>query len=200
MTDIEPLQTPEASEVVREAPAPIAPTSNVHTLVVGTKRRLFLSSEDEDPTPKKAKNSPIAKSSKGSEDERDESSPSPEPPAVEPPSAKRHKAKASSAVSELDMTPQAVTKHGYPEGAYLLNSKIYIGVRLPLFCFVLCFADLVMLHSTKRSFIRRCASGAPSTVTPVVGILARCVAGVFAIGRRVFRRRVSALQHLRIYF
>jgi hypothetical protein len=145
--DIEPMQTPEDSEVVREVPAPPAPipnvsTPNVSTLVAGTKRRLFLSSDDEEHTPKKAKNSPKAKSSKCSDDDRDDSSPSPEPPAVEPPSAKRRKAKASSAVSELDMTPQAVTKHGYPEGAYLLNSKIYIGVRFSLPPFVVRFADL----------------------------------------------------------
>jgi hypothetical protein len=129
--DIDPIQTPEVSEAVREVQAPPAPTPNAPPLVVGTKRRLFLSSDDEEQTPKKMKNSPKAKSStKGSDDERDESSPSPEPLAVEPSSAKRRKAKASSAVSELDMTPQAVTKHGYPEGAFLLNSKIYIGVRL----------------------------------------------------------------------
>jgi hypothetical protein len=161
---------------------------------------LFLSSNDKDPTLKKAKTSPIAKSSKGSEDERDESSPSPEPPAVEPPSAKRRKAKASSAVSELDMTPQAVTKHGYPEGAYLLNRKIYLGVRLSLPGFILCFSDLAMLYSMKQSFVQRCASGVPSTVTPVVAMLARCVVDVFGIGRHAFRRRVSPIHHLRSYF
>jgi hypothetical protein len=114
---------------VWEVRAPSAPPAKVSPLVVATKRWLFLSSDDEEQTPKKPKSAPKAKSStKGSDGERDESSPSPEPPAVEQPSAKRRKAKASSAVSELNLTPQAVTKHGYPEGAYLLNSKIYIGV------------------------------------------------------------------------
>jgi hypothetical protein len=70
----------------------------------------------------------------GSEGQRDPSpsvewvSPSPEPEVSEAPVGNHRKAKGSSAVSEMDMTPQAVMKQGYPEQAYLLNSKIYIGV------------------------------------------------------------------------
>jgi hypothetical protein len=142
-SDIAHIQTPEVSDVVREVRAPSATPANVPPPVVGTKRRLFLSSDDEEQTPKKVKDAPKPKSStKGSDGERGDSSPSPEPPAVEAPSAKRRKVKGSSAVSELDLTPQPVTKHGYPEGAYLLNSKIYIGVRIPLFFVLVRFADL----------------------------------------------------------
>jgi hypothetical protein len=151
--DIDLFQTPEVSEVVREVRAPSAPPANVSLLVVGTKRWLFLLSDDEEQTPKKSKNAPKAKSStKGSDGERDKLSPSPEPPVVEPPSAKHRKAKGSSAVSELDLTPQAVTKHGYPEGAYLLNSKIYIGVRISLLCVLVRFADLERFRSMRRLF------------------------------------------------
>jgi hypothetical protein len=127
----ETIQVLDDSEVVREGPDSPAPSPNAAAPVTATKRRLFLSSDDEGNTPKRPKNRANARSStKGSEDERDASSPSPEPVVVEQPSAKRRKPKGSSAVSELDLTPQAVTKHGYPEEAYLLNSKIYIGVRL----------------------------------------------------------------------
>jgi hypothetical protein len=42
---------------------------------------------------------------------------------------KRRRGKGVSAVAEMDMVPQEITKHGYPEGAYLLNSEIYVGVR-----------------------------------------------------------------------
>lgn len=41
---------------------------------------------------------------------------------------KRRRGKGVSAVAEMDMVPQEITKHGYPEGAYLLSSEIYVGV------------------------------------------------------------------------
>jgi hypothetical protein len=113
------------------------PAPQVTPSVSGRKRRLFLSSDDEERTPKKGKTSVAIETPKpDSEDRRSPSptvervSPSPEPEVLEPPAGKRRKGKGSSAVSELDLTPQAVTKHGYPEDAYLLNSRIYIGVRI----------------------------------------------------------------------
>jgi hypothetical protein len=56
-------------------------------------------------------------------------SPSPEVQVAEPSSGKRRKGKGASTVAGLDMVPQDVTKHGYPEDAFLLNGLIYIGVR-----------------------------------------------------------------------
>jgi hypothetical protein len=126
----------ETSEVVRAVSVPSHSAPNVQLNVGGTKRRLFLSDDDdEENTPKKPKTSPkVIASPKDSEDQREPSptveraSPSPEPEVPEPSAGRRRKAKGSSAVSEMDLTPQAVTKQGYPEEAYLLNSKIYIGV------------------------------------------------------------------------
>jgi hypothetical protein len=112
---------------------------------------------------------------------------------MEPHSVKRRKAKGSSAVSELDLIPQAVTKHGYPEGAYLLNSKIYTGVRISLSCALVRFTDLESFCSMRRLFVRRCASGARSMVTLVVGMWEKHVDGVFGIGRLVSRLRVSPI-------
>jgi hypothetical protein len=133
-------QMAETSARVRVVPVPTEPAPTVQPNLAGTKRRLFLSDDDdEENTPKKPRPSPkVVASEKDSEELRDRSptveraSPSPEPEVLEPPAGRRRKPKGSSAVSELDLIPQAVTKQGYPEEAYLLNGKIYIGVRV--FC------------------------------------------------------------------
>jgi hypothetical protein len=106
-------------------PPAMAPTGGES--LQGTKRRLFLSSDDEERTPKRTKASMVAMTpSQVPKDRRSPSptikpaSPSPEPEVVEPPSAKCRKGKGGSAVSEMDMTPQAITKYGYSGEAYLL--------------------------------------------------------------------------------
>jgi hypothetical protein len=69
-SDIARIQTPEVSDVVREVRALSAPPANMSPLVVGTKRRLFLSFDDEEQTLKKVRNAPKPKSStKGSDGE-----------------------------------------------------------------------------------------------------------------------------------
>jgi hypothetical protein len=95
-----------------------------------------LFSDDEDETPKFAKFVKI--SMPVSDDERSPSpgvndrSPSPEVQVVESSSGRKRRGKGGSAVAEMDQTPQDITKHGYPERAFLLNSEIYIGVSLPI--------------------------------------------------------------------
>jgi hypothetical protein len=54
--------------------------------------------------------------------------PSPASPVPEPVVGKQRRGKGGSAVAGLDLTPQDITKHGYPADAFLLNSGIYIGV------------------------------------------------------------------------
>jgi hypothetical protein len=105
-----------------------------------------LFSEEEEETPKRAKKAtPAEPANVPSEEDRSPSptieaaSPSPEVQPVEPTSGKRRKGKGVSAVAEMDMTPQEITKHGYSEDAFLLNSMIYIGVRVLLFSHA--FAD-----------------------------------------------------------
>jgi hypothetical protein len=96
---------------------------------------LPLFSEDEEDTPKRPKKAKKVGTPRVVSDvERspsptiDPASPSPEVQAVEPSSGRHWKCKGASAVAELDQTPQEITKHGYSEHAFLLNSMIYIGV------------------------------------------------------------------------
>jgi hypothetical protein len=118
---------------------------------VGTKRRLPLFSEEEDETPKKHKKPrPTKTVVVQSEDEQSRSpsvevrEPSPASPVPEQVVGKQRKGKGASAVAELDMTPQDITKHGYPNDAFLLNGGIYIGVSAsnPFGCFS-AIADLL---------------------------------------------------------
>jgi hypothetical protein len=188
----------QVSEGVREtSERPVVAPAVVEPLQ-GTKRRLFLSSDDEERSPKKAKGSTVAVTpTRVPKDRRSPSptvepaSPSPEPEVVDLPSAKRRRGKGGSAVSEMDMTPQAITKHGYSGDAYLLNSRIYIGVRSAVFASPgYLFAD--MSTSMRPSFAPRCVSGAPGMVTIVVGMRARLVGDAYAIARPVFRPKVCA--------
>jgi hypothetical protein len=105
---------------------------------MGPKRRLPLFSEEEDETPKKPKRPKLAKTvAVQSEDEQSRSpsvevrEPSPASPVPEQGAGRQRRGKGVSAVAELDSTPQGITKHGYPDEAYLLNGGIYIGVRVP---------------------------------------------------------------------
>jgi hypothetical protein len=67
--------------------------------------------------------------------------PSPASPVPEQVLGKPRRGKGVSAVAGLDTTPQDITKHGYPDGAFLLNSGIYIGVSVPnIFG---CFCDVI---------------------------------------------------------
>jgi hypothetical protein len=100
--------------------APVSPKSPRNT--AGMKRWLPLFFEDEEETTKKVKRIKPAKViAQASDDERsptpevERGSPSPEVQIVEPSSGKRWKGKGISAVAELDMVPQEITKHGYPE-------------------------------------------------------------------------------------
>ncbi|KAF8513360.1 hypothetical protein JB92DRAFT_3116429 [Gautieria morchelliformis] len=94
------------------------------TQAVRTKRRLmFLLSDDEHDdalTPKKARMDSGSQPAK---------SPSPEIVAIEPTPAQRRKGRANALVAESDKVPQSVAKQGYPDHAYLLGWKIYIGPK-----------------------------------------------------------------------
>jgi hypothetical protein len=105
---------------------------------VGVKRRFPLFSDEEDETPKKPKKPrPTKVVVVPSDDERSRSpsvevrEPSPASPIPEQAAGKQRRGKGVSAVAELDLTPQDITKHGYPEGTFLLNSGIYAGVSSP---------------------------------------------------------------------
>jgi hypothetical protein len=132
--------------VLKESPKPSPlPSPSLKPLanVAGTKRRQPLLSEDEDETPKTSKKA--RKAAVVSEEERTLSptiearSPSPEAQVAEPTPGKRRKGKGGSAVAEMDAIPQEITKHGYSEKAFLLNSMIYLGVSRPCLLPVRCF-------------------------------------------------------------
>jgi hypothetical protein len=115
---------------VQRSPSPKWPTASG-----GAKRRLPLFSDDKDDTPQWAKKVKPAKATTLISDgerspsrEIEERSPLPEIPVVGTSSAKRRRGKGVSAMAEMDSIPQEITKHGYPEGAFLLNSEIYVGV------------------------------------------------------------------------
>ncbi|KAF8511608.1 hypothetical protein JB92DRAFT_3117925 [Gautieria morchelliformis] len=85
--------------------------SSQNSPVKGKKRTLFLSSEEEEDRPQQLKKVLAGK---------------------------RRKGKGPSAVVAKDMTPQPVTKWGYSEDAYLLNGKIFVGIKplpRPLICY-----------------------------------------------------------------
>jgi hypothetical protein len=102
------------------------------------KSSLFSPSEDDDDVPKPPKK--VRKQRAPTEEPEEEHPSSPEADigagsldAVEVPPGKRRKGKGSSAVSAKDQIPQPVAKHGYPKEAYLLNSRIFLGVSsIPL--------------------------------------------------------------------
>jgi hypothetical protein len=119
----------ESQKPLRQhSPSPKAPAN-----ASGLKRPLPLFSEDKDETPKRSKKA--KKAAVVSEEERTPSptikapSPSPEIQLVESTSGKRQKGKNVSAIAKLDMPPQDISKHGYLEDAFLLNSMIYLGVH-----------------------------------------------------------------------
>jgi hypothetical protein len=127
-------------KVSRKSSPPRSPSPKPPS-VLGTKRRLPLFSEEEDETPKRSKKSQATRTVVApSEDEESRSpsveapDPSPASPVPEPVVGKQRRGKGASAVAGLDTMPQEITKHGYPDGAFLLNSGIYIGVSVPNVC------------------------------------------------------------------